>query len=123
MTPLKKFVSDAGESRCGAVGCGGERVGNLFISDGGKGSGREGGGVVWVGIWDGGRNRREESFHQNGMDLCCGGTKFSRCFQEGGNVVHAASVAPASGRPETFDGGVVKEVHGPSPLRFSNGLA
>ena len=38
-------------------------------------------------------------------------------------MVDAAAVAPASGRPEAVSGGVVKEVCGPSPLGFPDGLA
>ena len=73
-------------------------------------------------IRDGDGDRREKSLYQDGMDLCCGGAEFPRCLQEGGNVVDAVSMVPASGRPKAVDGGVIKEVCGPSPLRFSDGL-
>ena len=123
MTPLEEFIPNACQSRRGTVGRGGERIHNLLVGDRGEGTGGEGGGIIRMGVRDGDGDHREEAFHQDGMDFCHGGAELSGGFQEGGDVVNAASVAPVRGRSEAVGGGVVEEVCGPSTLRFSDGLA
>ena len=121
MTPLQKFVSDPSRAQSRPIGSGGKVSGDFFLRDGGEGMWWPRCGVRQVGGRDRFGNDREEPGGQDFAEVCVGCHQRAVQFEEWGNLIHMASMAPGGGLPKSIHSGPYKEVIRPTPFGLSDG--